>query len=172
MKVYVLTTGSYSDYSIHSIYSEELLVKNELEKNKKLIEEGFSGEEFNDIEEYELNVVSLDPKKGFYVRMDEQGNTKVIYKKIITFDTGKICTVHEYNGSIYISGYVVADTEIEAIKIMNEKRFMAVARNEFEKERKRIVDNKIAYKQKLEKQQSDAQMFIVNGFKKSDSVEL
>ena len=163
MKVFVLTTGSYSDYGIHSIYSEEELAKTELEKNNKLIEEGFSGEEFNDIEEFELNVVSLEPRKGFWVRMDEQGNTIMIYKKIITSDTDKEITLYGYNGSLCMQGYIVADTQIEAVKIMNEKRFMAVATGEFEKERKRIADKKIADQEKLLKQQNDAIMLIQNG---------
>lgn len=129
MKVYVCTSGDYSDFKIEGIFS-----------TKEKAEEYYNFfKDLNDIEEWELDNFGFDKFKGsqFYkVTVDLEGN-----KKNIEVTKSCSCDFPENRYSLYNEnrddatkerfgyGYCWAKDEEHALKIINEQRAQYIAGN-------------------------------------------
>lgn len=125
-KVYIVTSGKYSDYGICGIFTTKKLAHS-------FINSFNEHTDFNDIEEYELDPYKIHLESGnkpYSLCMDIEGNTCHIEQSDLS---------HEFNGpmiEIYFSRdrkwmYVncFAKNETHAIKIANEKRAQYIASN-------------------------------------------
>lgn len=132
-KVYIVTSGSYSDYQINAVFS----TKENAERYNKIHASG----DFEDIEEFEVDEdMALmdrirDEKITIYlVGMDRDGNVKEIRK-----ESPRILLVEEllagkHRHILYADCMdlcVIAKDEKHAIKIVNEKRVQLIANNEW-----------------------------------------
>jgi hypothetical protein len=120
MKVYIVTSGCYSDYHIEGVYSTREMA----EEYIRAIKDDYKG-----INEWEVDVV-VDPiEHGYlrwYVRFDGD-NIDYINQEDIDLDDPKEeeCSYYNYMGSLSFSIY--AKDRDHAIKIASEKRFMLLA---------------------------------------------
>lgn len=148
-KVYVVTRGEYSDYSIVAIFDN-------LEEAKKLVEEikEQGSWSYPDIETYDL--INKFPNLNSYtVQMDKEGNTAaVIHQKEKHAHLGSIfhmfsrpCaekgqTVHRELAKIFktekLTGHVWAKNDVHAVKIVNERRTRILAENLWDEPKKAI----------------------------------
>jgi len=125
--MYVVTSGSYSDYGIDAIFDTKELAQKFIDSFK-----GNSYNEFNGIEEFILNPNELDLKanrKPFSLRMDVKGNVTEIEQSSSAYG-------HKYGLEIsftykkdYMNIKCYADDDIHAVKIANEKRTQILALN-------------------------------------------
>lgn len=133
-KVYVLTKGCYSDYSIVGIFS----TKEKLEEYKKYI----PNNDYNDIEEYEINPNKPSLIKRGYsywqVFMLKDGHVEKVsridnYYKDNNSYVWKRSKAPAYANTntpdVLVSG-CWARNEKHAIKITNEKRALYIASNQ------------------------------------------
>ena len=137
MKVYIATSGSYSDYHIDAVFS----TKENAEKYNDLYGEG----DFDDIEEFEVDdEMALinrirDGKITIYlVCIDRNGNVRKIEKESPYVSLVKDLLSGKYHYVLYadcsaMDMYVIAKNEEHAIKIVNEKRVQLIANNEWRK---------------------------------------
>ena len=126
-KVYVVTSGDYSDYDIRAIFTTKELA--EKYKQSFIKKDGYRSY-FNDIEEYELDAYSEELKNGykrFNVIMRKDGNTISVEPNDNYFE--QINKISFFNNNIYI--LVIAKDENHAIKIVNEKRTQIIAMNKW-----------------------------------------
>lgn len=121
-KVFIVTSGSYSDYGIDAVFSSEELAK-------KFIESfAVSGYMSMDIEEWELNPFDEDLKRGrkpYMLRINKEGHAYDIELEDSTY--GFDCQNRNQKKPFYDNKkslvlHVFADDENHAIKIANEKR--------------------------------------------------
>lgn len=122
-KIFAVSTGHYSDYSVLAIFSTE-------EKARTFMSR-FDGGEFNEVEEYELDPAEVDTNlKSFFVRMNRDGD--VMEARINGFVW---MAFHAANGGFDINGnlivYCFAEDEKHAAKIANEIRAQKIANNEW-----------------------------------------
>ncbi len=126
-KVYVATTGEYSDYHIVAIFS-----KKELAEEYKKLQGGSSDADYwitqarttdLDIEEWELDRPK-DDWMTIEVRIDKEGNVDEIVRSI-DGNTGFVC--FDYKGNLLWGVRVNKDES--AIKVVNEKRAQILAIN-------------------------------------------
>jgi hypothetical protein len=143
-KVYVLTSGAYSDYRIQAIFSTM--------ENAKEAMHLFNGDEESDIEEFELDpkIDGINIHEMFAIGLNtwtigmlydgnvvfcrERNRTIADFKeKNIWWSTRKL----EKPESIYMEKLmcisVIARSREHAIKIANEKRAIIIANNEWPK---------------------------------------
>jgi len=134
MKIYVVTSGSYSDYGINSMFSSRELAQGYIDLYK-------SGS-FNDIEEYDLDDGSISSliksgRKAFTVEMYKNGEVREVDKFHIYQRSDKMSmTAPEYrfwwteepDGGVIVFDCFAKDKE-HAIKICNEVRLMLIANN-------------------------------------------
>jgi hypothetical protein len=121
-KLYAVTTGSYSDYSVNGIFSTKQKAKD--------FKAAFPNEtDFNDIEEFELDPSAPDwkDKDIWFVRMKRNGDVleaekrdKSLYGFFSVGDQG-----FDINRDIYMT--VLAKDKEHAIKIVGEKRAQLIA---------------------------------------------
>lgn len=137
-KIYLVTKGNYSDYRVLAAFS-----------NKSLAEDfisNFTNDDLNDIEEYELNPKTTDLINRGYsvwlVHMLRNGNTELIQKKKLS-----VYNAVQHDASIWqrtkalaykgmdvqdvMTVYVMAKSEIHAVKIANEKRIQMIANGQW-----------------------------------------
>ena len=118
MKIYVVTSGEYSDYGINALFSTKELAQLYMDK----FNEPFSG--YNDIMECEVDEMEADlrsDRKPFNIIMERDG-------QIVRVDLGS--TYGKYDAVVktyYLKKEqfeisLFADNEEQAIKIANEKR--------------------------------------------------
>lgn len=137
MKIYVVTTGSYSDYSINSMFS-----------TRELAEQYTKGiYEANDVEEYELDEFKEQMRDGFcwwlvimlkdgsVYRSEPSGWEKPSYVKDgesihVGFIDYSFLGFHMVTG-VVLEVYCKSDTKERAIKITNEIRTRLIAMNEW-----------------------------------------
>lgn len=134
MKVFMVTEGSYSDYSILAVFS----TKEKAEEAREALDLE------NEIEEYEMDAPSAEiihyrntKEKRYSVYMDEAGNTSNVYK-ISDIGNKEIKSTFEvregdrYTGrNTHIYAEVFAQSKEHAIKITNEKRVQFIALNKW-----------------------------------------
>lgn len=132
-KVYIITTGSYSDYSIRGVYS----TRKKAEASLVLFENNY---EYPRVEEHILDAVAPIPKgyNAYHVFMDVDGNTKstheVEFENLGEFENGategfgykRVGSTSVREG---VRFNVVGRDLKHAIKIANEKRVQLIADN-------------------------------------------
>lgn len=126
-KVYIVTSGDYSDYGIEAVFDSKKLAEEYINKYKEL---GFGS--CKDIEEWNLNPKTREIKKGFkpyMVRMDHEGILEDIMDKNISwgFDGLEDCVRFDYKKSMTL--FCFAKDENHAVKITNEKRIDYIKSN-------------------------------------------
>lgn len=137
-KVYAVSSGSYSDYRVNAVFS-----------TKKLAEDFMRyipDNDYNDIEEYEINPPEPDLIKRGYaiwsVHMLRNGNVEYVEKCDMTLwrikDIGHTIWWRTqspaYKGKEMpdvLTSKVWAKTEKQAIKIVNEHRVQMIANGEW-----------------------------------------
>lgn len=125
--VYVVTTGSYSDYGIRGMFSTK-------EKAQAFIEATHHGD-VNDIEKYRLDANSEDIQRGlspWRVLMAKDGTVRRAGLASYDFDSGCEwwCSFPRSPESVVeLSCTCWAKDEQHAIKIANEKRAQIIAMN-------------------------------------------
>ena len=122
-KVYVITSGNYSDYGINCVFDN-------LEDAKKYIdihsEEAYPPE----IEEYILNEdrITKSHRKIYRIGMDYNGLVLVSYVDVIEERDLMNPEISEYwTGNLCLRMGCFADDKKHAIKIVNEKRSQIIA---------------------------------------------
>ena len=118
-KLYVVSTGQYSDWNIAGIFD-----------SKELAEKFISSfyECFNDIQEYTLNPCEKElqeSQKLYCVQIEKSGDIKEITQNVSTFSLQHpIWFPYDAN---FLEVNCFADDEQHAIKIANEKRIQVLA---------------------------------------------
>ena len=138
-KVYAVTCGIYSDYRVEAIFTTK-------DKAKEFMEY-IPSDDYNDIEEYELNPMSVDLVKQGYqlwiIHMRKDGTVEVIReyklgpygaseanKPNIWKRTKAPAFVNKPTCDVLID-IVWAKSKEHAIKIANEHRTQMIANNQF-----------------------------------------
>lgn len=138
-KVFVVTSGSYSDYRILAIFSTKKLAKDFIDAVKD--------DECNGIEEHDLDNDTVDLiKRGYSVwsvnmlingdteRCDRQENGRHNVINCPSFQIWERTKAPAYRGNgipDILTANVWAKTEKQAIKIVNEKRAQMIASGKF-----------------------------------------
>ena len=128
-KIYVVTSGSYSDYGIDAIFDSRELAQSFIDSFDK--SRGWT--DFNDIEEWELNPNEPELKmnrKAYNLRMNKEGETQnsVEHSKS-TYGHREGLSISFTINSEWMNVNCYADDEQHAIKIANEKRTQILALN-------------------------------------------
>jgi len=121
-KVYLVTSGTYSDYGVNAVFSTE-------EKAKEWI-----GHAINQyyIEEFDLDNFEDRRVKGFNVRMDRDGNCTVSVTTMSINDKPKYFSISNWDKrKNQMDIRIMTDDEETAVKVANEKRTQAIASNDF-----------------------------------------
>ena len=108
-KVYIVTTGTYSDYGIYSVHTDEKTAKR------------VSNEMDGDVEEWGVDLVEPQLPPGhlyWWVSMRSDGDRA--YADLESDGQDSLGTVNIGNG--HINAVVSATSEKHAIKILNERR--------------------------------------------------
>lgn len=126
-KIYVVTSGDYSDYGIDAIFTSEELAQAFINGFKER-----SYQEFR-IEEHKLNPYKNEIRKGyfaFFVRMQKDGVCKEVYKSDSAYGfNGGIDYGFDINNGMCC--HVFAKDDKHAVKIANEKRIELIALNKW-----------------------------------------
>jgi hypothetical protein len=133
-KIYVVTSGSYSDYRIEAVFSTE-------EKAEDFIKH-VEVDELNGIEEYDLNPKTASLVKNGYFMWDvcilKDGTVERVNKtescfkeKTIILHRNRFNSFNDYVTLTFLQVFTWAKTEKHAVKIANEKRIQFIERGEF-----------------------------------------
>jgi len=135
MKIFIVTSGAYSDYHINAVFS----TKENAEKYNKLYANG----DFEDIEEFEvddemalINRIRDEKITIYLVCMDRDGNIKETIKESPSISLVEELLTGKQKPVLYadcMDMCVIAKDEKHAIKIVNEKRTQMIANNEWNK---------------------------------------
>lgn len=120
-KIYIVTSGEYSDYSIDAVFSTK-------EKAEEYIQQ--HGTDYA-IEEYDLDEEVEKKTKLWKITFDKNGVAKAYTQDYLineTVDTCYVCVL--WYGERYIHFYVDADSMDRAIKIARE-RYAAIRANSY-----------------------------------------
>jgi len=125
-KVYIVTSGEYSDYGIDAVFSTKELA----EQAQKLVP-------FSNIEEYELDIGAEEMRNGmfpFVVKMDREGSANAIsrsdcFRQWLDKRFRETSCEFYYHSPGILYCYCFAKDEKHAIKIANEKRTQLIALN-------------------------------------------
>jgi hypothetical protein len=128
-KIYIVTSGEYSDYNINAIFSTEELAQAFIDS--------FKARSYCDmcIEDYDLDPNANDIKqkrRPYWVRIDKEGNVDSI--EIVDSAIWFGCEIadarisYTYNLQ-YMNVYCFANDNNHAIKIAGEKRAQILAAN-------------------------------------------
>lgn len=121
-KVYVVTSGEYSDYSIEAVFSTVGLAESYIQQN---------GTEFR-IEEYNLDEEIVKENKLWHVLFNLKNNEfdSATAEKLNNNLKNDTCRVFCSCSQKYIGFYVDSDSMDKAVKIASE-RFASVKANEY-----------------------------------------
>lgn len=127
-KIYIVTSGSYSDYHICSVFSTK--------KDANGFVGSFAKDKYDNfrVEEYELDEFKDQIKNHrslYFVRMKENGDTLEIEKRSTFYRDG--CCENMFDVEKNLIMEVWADDEKHAVKIVNEKRVQLIAENKWGK---------------------------------------
>jgi hypothetical protein len=128
IKIYVITSGEYSDYNINCVFSTRQLAEAYVEK--------YSAEEMR-IEEYELDTEQMrlnDPRKNYRVRIYKNGDAEAQEGVMVDEDDDEeddyfYQSLWNDPINLYLQFVCLADSKEHAIKIANEKRIQHIANN-------------------------------------------
>lgn len=115
-KIYVVTSGEYSDYKIEVIYSTREMAEEYANKHNKLKKYGSADE----VTEFELDT-PIEKHEFIYIIMDKQGNTYSIEREFNRKEG-----FGSANETVF-SWTVQTTDEKRAIKVVNEKRIQILA---------------------------------------------
>ncbi len=116
-KVYIVTSGSYSDYKIEAVFTDKELA-GEYQRR--------GGEDY-DVEEYEIN--QPIPDVGFTVYMGQDGNVDNTIRELGK-KHGFSCFINSWRtGKTLLVFTVKTEDEQRAVKVVNEKRAIILAHN-------------------------------------------
>lgn len=126
--IYIVTSGSYSEYGINAVFDEENLAQ----KYCDTFNEGRDDYDRLEIEEWDLNPFGDDLSKGrkpYFLRMKKDGLAYDIRKEDSAYGFSESGKKYGFsiNNDMYIN--VFADDEKHAIKIANEHRIQILASN-------------------------------------------
>jgi hypothetical protein len=126
-KIYVVTSGEYSDYHIDGIFDNKDKANAFV---KKFSSDDYGGKCY--VEEYELNPYSEEMQKDYnpyFVRMMKNGDVDEIYINKSSFgfrgDSNKYG--FDIGGNLFF--HILAKDKEHAIKITNEFRIQLIANN-------------------------------------------
>lgn len=125
--IYVVTSGSYSDYGINAVFDDEQLAKDFI----AMFEKG----NYIDmqIEEWKLNPEEENiraKRKLYFLRMNKEGIASDISIEGSSFSIDYINTI-QFDNKKNLMIRCFADDEKHAIKIANEKRAQVIANNKW-----------------------------------------
>jgi len=130
-KLYVVTSGSYSDYGIDAIFDTKELAQAFIDSFK-------SGgrNNFNEIDEWVLNPNEIDLKsclKPFIVTMDKEGCAHTVKPSDLPLGHGQGVDISFTINADWMTVYCYADDETCAIKTANDIRKHVLALNQWGK---------------------------------------
>ena len=123
-KVYVVTTGSYSDYSVSAIYSD---------RDSADVATGLLSDS-NDVQEWILDEVPADDIRGrirYLVVMAKDGLTEKIRTYQYSLDSSHSIGSSPTTGKPSLYNYCWAMNEEHAVKITNDIRVRLIAQDEW-----------------------------------------
>jgi hypothetical protein len=124
-KVYVVTSGEYSDYGITAIFSTNEKAEAFMTEQIKFSTDMLSRDNYN-IEVWEIDL----PKESWIVtnvRMDKEGNTKDTWMEENGANGEMGFQTWDSEGNL-VWGVVTTD-KIRAVKVTNEKRVQLITNN-------------------------------------------
>ena len=137
MKIYIVTSGEYSDYHINAVFS----TKENAERYNKIHASG----DFEDIEEFEvdedmalMNRIRDEKITIYLICMDRNGNVKETKKELPCLYLVKSILAGKCKHVLYadcMDMRVIAKDEKHAVKIVNERRVQLIANNEWGKKK-------------------------------------
>jgi len=138
-KVYVVTTGCYSDYAIRSIFSTEARARDFMAMFS-------NGADFNDIEEFELDCGGVDMRgqRAFFVRMAKDGRVIEVEHRNSPYGfEDAVSSINEAGANGFdLSGNmilrIITTDTARAIKIANDRRAQLLAANEWPLSREEV----------------------------------
>lgn len=127
-KIYIVTRGSYSDYSIAAVFSTEVKAWDFV----RYWQENGNSYDWHDaeVEIRELDPLRRDLKDNlapYFVRMDRDGNTSQLFECRETMSEGN--TGFDVEGNLYT--HPRARDKEHAVKITNERRARILAENKW-----------------------------------------
>lgn len=125
--IYVVTSGSYSDYGINAVFDDEQLAKDFIAMFKKGSYMDMT------IEEWKLNPEEENiraKRKLYFLRMNKEGIASDISIEGSSFSIDYINTI-QFDAKKNLMVRCFADDEKHAIKIANEKRVQVIANNQW-----------------------------------------
>lgn len=135
-KVYVVTSGEYSDFGIEQVFSTKEKAQNFIDLSKEYGNDNINYE----IDEYDLDPIVKVPhyhkfKYFYFVEMDKEGNIKHCNKTHLDIMNPEVEKEMVYLTNDYLSkksvlnAIINANDKEHAIKIMGEKRTKILAAN-------------------------------------------
>lgn len=129
-KVFIVTSGEYSDYHIEAVFS----TREQAERWCDLFtsSKGYAADQPG-VEEWDLDLLGQrgDDLKPYFGRMDKDGNSSEVEKAIRSYGFREKCPEMGFDVKCKLYGYVWAKDEQHAIKILNEKRLTLLAENKW-----------------------------------------
>ena len=125
-ELYVVTSGSYSDYGVDAIFDKKELAQ-------AFIKSFSDGNDFNDIEVYALNPFEPEIKQGlkaYFVRINKDGETDPVehLDNAYGFNEGDMLQMLSFtHNKDRLNVRCFAKDTDHAIKIANEKRAKIIA---------------------------------------------
>jgi hypothetical protein len=142
-KIFVVTSGAYSDYGIDTIFSTRELAQEFIDFFKKR-----DNWDVYKIEEWELDKYNLGYKgkrKPFTVSIEKNGDVEIVREGMPYEEySSDLNFIVEYYGFEDLTANIVvfADDEKHAVKIANEKRTWILANNLWGEEIKELAGKK------------------------------
>ena len=131
MKLYMLSAGEYSDYSVYGVFSTR---ENAIAASIKLSTEPRS---WIKIDDFEIDEITVDPgieeiragKQLYYVRMERNGDSDCEVQGGL-HETAPYLVPH-YMGGLSLIARTWQDSAERAIKVVNERRVAMIASGEW-----------------------------------------
>jgi hypothetical protein len=132
MKVWLVSSGEYSSYTVNAIFTSPKLAQAYMDNFPSTCRHGG----YNGLEEFELDPLVEEVKNGwkaFYVSMDKAGNCSVNDALSLNEELG-FRGPYMIKGEIKIalSGVVIAKDQMHAAKMINERRVQLIASGEWD----------------------------------------
>jgi hypothetical protein len=127
-KIYLVTSGSYSDYGVDAVFTTRDLAQSFIDSFKE------GSFEMMGIEEWDLNPFERQIRDGFYpyfVRMTKGGECTEIRKSDSAYGFTNSYAEYRFDTRNAIYTHVFARDEAHAIKITNERRAQIIATNKW-----------------------------------------
>lgn len=123
MKIYVVTKGQYSDYQIVGVFTDKLKAQALCDLSGEVEKDSWYGMR---IETYESDIIDVQGKKFFFVRMQPDGKVLEVGEESSLAGiedenyVGRDGVLEDIDGNLFTS--CLARDEKHAIKIMSERK--------------------------------------------------